>query len=169
MEEVWHLVYVAYLRSGYITPREDEQFRSYPEIEELEETTVLVALEENEVVGTVTVTLDSKLGLTTDINFPIETERIRLEGLPIACAWRLAAKENVTVAYGVNQALMAGALEILRGNVLLLECHPRHVMYYMRRLKMRMEVGKKTTAGLLNAPSVLMVSSPETYDFKLKE
>lgn len=166
LHQVWHLSHDEYVRSGLIQPQLDRHYPLYPDLDGIPETTVLVAVEGGMMTGSMTMTMDGERGLPTDADYPAETQAERDKGRPLASCWRLATAFDCRSRHGVLAALMRHMTHLLVGlgePTLLMECHPRHVLYYRRRFGFEAVGERKTTHGLTDAPSVLMVGGPGSY------
>jgi hypothetical protein len=166
LAEIWQLTHTEYLRKGYITPQPSGLWSHYSHLERAPETVQLVAIVDGDIVGTVTYTLDGPNGLHTDVDYPNETELIRKIGIPLACSWRIVTASEFHSQHSVAHALMVEtARELVEYGEPILLCtfHPRHARYYERRLGFSVIAQREESAGLRNAPSVLMVGGPGSY------
>jgi hypothetical protein len=163
---IWRLVHAEYLRAGLIEPEMDGMFSHHRHLDCIPETIPLVAIENDRLAGTMTLTLDGPNGLPTDESYPVETAEQRENGRPLASCWRLATTWDCHSAHHVSSSLMHAMVRVamdLGEPTVLMECHPRHVSYYRRRFGFESIGTHGETAGLRNAPSVLMVGGPGSY------
>lgn len=167
---ILQLIHDAYLRSGLILPQVNRTFSLYPHLDNIEETVPLIAMrngiKKQRMLGTVTVTFDGPNGLSTDVNYPKQTQEFRKQGLKLASCWRLATRWDCRSTRTVLFMLVKSASQLVRNcdeSMVLMECHPRHASYYQRRLGFEPVGERKTTHGLTDAPSVLMVGGPGSY------
>lgn len=151
---VMEFVRSAYVRSGLLAAH-----TAYPQWARWDdaETTVLVAEEGGELVGTVSITMDSEHGLPVDLDYKVDIDRIRHDDRMLACIWRLA---------GVGIELTKAAWKELMnmgGPDIVLQCHPRHRWFYIRRFGLCHLASRPETHGLQHAPSCLMYGKAEVY------
>ena len=164
--EIWQLTHDEYLRRGFIDKQPGGVFSHYSHLEWTPETTQLVAIVDGDLIGTCTYTMDGARKLHTDVDHPKETELIRKLGIPLVSVWRIVVDRRFRESHKVSQELMrATARELMdRGEpILLMTCHPRHAMYYTRRLGFQALANKDQSDGLKHAPSALMVGGPGSY------
>lgn len=94
MSNVYKLTYQSYLKEGYCKKNDKEELIHYPHLDNIEETTVIVVYEDENIVGTISLTLDGINKLYIDEDFPEETESVRQECFEknknLGCLWRLA-------------------------------------------------------------------------------
>ena len=155
MIAVWELVRGSYVRAGLA--KSDYYALSHWDF--APETTVLVGVEDDEIVGTVSYTLDSFRALPIDEDYKQEVDRVRSDTRTLACVWRLAAKKG-------GAALARAVLkEILDMGVddAVMQCHPRHRLFYERRFGFAHLGSRPETAGLHCAPSCLMHTKREVF------
>jgi len=129
----------------------------YPQLDGIPETTVLVAVEDWEIVGTVSLTIDSIHGLNTDSDYKTECNKIRMEGKQLAAAWRLVTVDHDRrVLMGMVTAIIDLSYKLLL-QTCLYTFNPRHESVYKRLLNMKTVAHNGSSIhGLTNAPSVLM-------------
>lgn len=121
------------------------------------ETTILVAEEGGELVGTVSITMDSENGLPVDLDYKDEVDRVRHDDRRLACVWRLAGV-GIELSKASWKELVA-----MGGPDVVLQCHPRHRWFYTRRFGFCHLASRANTHGLQNAPSCLMYGRSEVY------
>ncbi len=160
LEQVYRLTYEAYVERGYCRPKPDGKLVHYPQFENISETTVLVALLQKQVMGTVSLTLDGPLGTPMDSDFKATCDTVRAEGLRLAASWRIVTQHSFR---GQRQVVMALIGEVVRCafedfdlDTFLCSFHPRHESIYRRLLGMRTIARSEGTRGLHGAPAVLM-------------
>ena len=86
LDSVYRLTHDSFLERGYCQPQPDGPLIHYPHLDNIPETTVLVAVVQGEIMGTLSFTLDGPRGFHLDGDFKTECGRIRAEGK----AWRLS-------------------------------------------------------------------------------
>ncbi len=160
LEEVYRLTHDAYLERGYCAPQADGKLIHYPSLEHTPETSVMIALEHKDVMGTVSVTIDGPCGLNVDRDFSKAVQSVRREGRRLGAVWRMATRHSLRSERRVLMALMhAGVCQAFDRQELdtfLIVVHPRHESAYRRLLDMRTVARSAETGGLKNAPGVLM-------------
>ncbi len=118
----------------------------------------LAAIEDDLMIGSITVSLDGPDGLAVDDIFGPEAKKLRAQGRRLSEFVRLAVDPLV----GTKRVL--GALfhvayivaHRIRGyDTLLIEVNPRHVHYYQRMLGFK-PLSEERTNRSVNAPAVLM-------------
>jgi len=161
MPAVWRLTHDVYQASGYCEANPHSMLRHYPLLDGIEETTVYIAEDAGEIVGTNSLTVDGPWGLHTDEDFPRETRAIRLMcrhmGWRLGCSWRIcttpANRNRTATVKSLFRATIEGVLDASL-DALLFEFHPRHAKIYKRTLGL--DVLAEGTCGSVDAPSVLM-------------
>ena len=150
MQAVWRLAYRKYLISGLCFPNSSGFLRYYPYLEKY--STVLVAEEDGEICGTISVTTDGVFGLPVDSSFHNTVNLIRYRRQNIACVWRLVSNSN---SYKELISSVLEEMERLEVVTVLCTCHPRHVSFYRRRLRFRY-VEEVIVESVVGAPAVLL-------------
>jgi hypothetical protein len=121
----------------------------------------LSASEGDDVIGTITVALDSSEGLTAEDAFPEEMAEMRARGR--VCEFTKLAIDPISGSKRVLAALFHVAYIVahrIRGyDALVMEVNPRHVRFYERMLGARVAGGPRLNR-FVNAPAVLL-----TIDF----
>jgi hypothetical protein len=149
IKEIWQLTHDEYVRKRYIEPQPHGMYSHY---EHLEDTLIYVALEDNEIIGTVSVTFDGPNGLPSDIDFPEETFALRTNNI-LAAAWRIITKRSSPKLITALQRRVFETLIAHDSPLLVCIVNPRHVSYYTRVLGF-----KQIATGMSEfAPAVLMV------------
>jgi hypothetical protein len=166
--EIWRIVHDSYAWRGYIQHKRDRIFKHFEYLENIPETTQLVALVDSVIIGTVSFTFDNSLGLPSDVDYHEETDKLRLSGYDLVGFWRFAvsANDELKDKYRISHTLITESIKVCiesGGQTALIECHPRHAKYYSRRLGFEVIAERSETTGLSNAPSVLMVGRKERY------
>jgi len=157
MDDVYRITYDAYLDMNYCEYQSEARLIHYPHLDNIPETTVLVAIEDGKIAGTNSLTLDGEHGLPVDSDYKEECDKIRSEGRNLASSWRI-----VTVDHDrrVVMGLIAKTVEIalqLGVETCLFTLNPHHERVYKRLLNMETIANHSGSVhGLKNAPSVLM-------------
>jgi len=159
MEGVHRLTHDTYFEQEYIDRQPGGKLIHYPHLENIPETTVLIAVSEGRIIGTNSLTLDGPAGLHVDKDFKEQCDRIRLEGRSLAASWRIATRSGCRserkVVLGliqktVDEAVACGI------ETMVFTFNPRHERIYRRLLNMRTVARSEGSAGLNNAPAVFM-------------
>lgn len=165
MDEVYRIVHDAYLERGYIEEQPYGKLIHYPHLDGIPETTVLVAIENSEIVGTNSVTFDGLYGMHVDEDFKEECDQIRLEKRVLAASWRIATRKSCRNVRKVVMELIQKTVDhaIINGiETVLFSFNPRHERIYKKLLNMTtIARDDKSVAGLSNAPAVLMRADTE--------
>lgn len=160
MDEVYRLVHDAYLWRGYCTPQPDSRLRHYHHLDEIPETTVLIAIEDGKIVGTNSLTVDGTNGLPVDTDFKHIVDTVRQEKCRLGVSWRMATISRYRNDKKLVIALIQETVSlVIRKNIrtMLFTFNPRHEKVYKRILEMK-TLSRKTddVECLQNAPAVLM-------------
>lgn len=167
LEEVWRLVHDSYVDSGYIEKQPNGLLKHYPHLEFLDETVTFGAFINRQLVGTCTITFDSKALLPVDIDYPYEVGIIRkINVTKLATCWRLATTPECRYKTSVVIALMKKIMVnfiVHKQPLLLCEINPKHYNFY-HKIWGFVEIARKDwTSGLNNAPSILISARPKDY------
>ena len=118
----------------------------------------LSAVEQDAVIGTITVSFDGPKGLSSDDAFGPEVARLRSQGWCLCEFTKLAIDPTL----GTKRVLAAlfhvayiVAHRIRAHDLLLIEVNPRHVHYYERMLGFT-AISEERTKKSVNAPAVLL-------------
>ena len=118
----------------------------------------LVAYQEDRVVGTLTLGLDSPNGMVVDQLYKAEADQLRAEGRNICDVTKLAIDQDIksknvlgalfhlSVIYGRN---------IHNATDFLIEVNPRHALFYKRMIGF-VPFGEEKLCPRVNAPAVLL-------------
>jgi len=161
MDEVYRLTHDAYVEQGYIKPQPDGRLRHYTEVDAAPENMVLVALEDNAIVGTVSITLDGPAGLHVDHDFRAECDAIRAEGRSVGASWRIITEPGHRSSMAVVVELIRSTIDVLNRfevETILCTFNPRHERVYQRLFGMS-TVARCTTVDEVASAAVLMRAS----------
>ena len=118
----------------------------------------LMASEDGETVGTITVRFDGAQGLLVDESFGTEVAQLRAEGFAL-CEFIKLAIDGVVRSKRVLASLMDAAFlcarEVQRCDKALIEVNPRHVRFYETMLGFKV-LRRDRMNHRVNAPAVLM-------------
>ena len=126
----------------------------------------LLASEEGETVGTITVSFDGPQQLLVDESFAAEVGQLRAEGF-VLCEFIKLAVDRVVRSKKVLASLMDAAFlcarEVQRCDKVLIEVNPRHVRFYETMLGFEV-LRRDRMNHRVNAPAVLMSLDLEFAD-----
>lgn len=118
----------------------------------------LAAMENDQSIGTITVSFDSPQKLASDDSFSEEVNALRAQGKRL-CEFTKLAVDPTTATKRVLAALFHVAFIVahrIRGyDTLLIEVNPRHVRYYERMLGLKV-IGSERLNRSVRAPAVLL-------------
>lgn len=118
----------------------------------------LLAFDADKIIGTLTLGLDSPVGLLVDDLYKPEVDSLRAQGRQVCEIIKLALDEglgskpvlaalfHISFIYGHN---------IHHGTDFVIEVHPRHVGFYRRMLGFEL-FGEERVCNRVNAPAVLL-------------
>jgi len=154
------LVERRYSRRGYATPAAKQDPHLF----------TFVAYDEGNLVGTVSIRLDSEQGLGADALYKDEIDVLREGGCRICEFTRLAV--DVTVVSKSVLAALFHTAYLYAGSVhgctfMVIEVNPRHVPFYRRALGFE-PIGSERLNQRVNAPAVLLCASFESIAEGLK-
>ncbi len=157
------LVNRMYAARGYTTTSTPDPSRS--------NRITLVASEDSETVGTITVSFDSPQGLLVDESFATEVAQLRAEGF-LLCEFIKLAVDGVVRSKKVLASLMDAAFlcarEVQRCDKALIEVNPRHVRFYETMLGFKV-LRRDRMNHRVNAPAVLMSLDLDYADEQVAE
>ena len=142
---------------GYCKPQPDSRLNHYPHLDDIPETTVLIAISEGRIIGTNSLTMDGEHGLHVDADYKYQVDKVREEGRKLASSWRI-----VTGVHGrkLVMGLIASTVDLvisLGVETCLFTFNPHHERIYKRLLNMEtLDRHENSIDGLSHAPSVLM-------------
>lgn len=117
-----------------------------------------LAYDEGQMVGTVSVRLDSPLGLSADHLYPEELDRLRQAGHRLCEFTRLAVDSKAAskpVLAGLFHTAFLYASRLHAFTHAVIEVNPRHVSFYRRSLGFVI-IGEERLNKRVNAPAVLL-------------
>jgi hypothetical protein len=156
---VHRLTHDAYVSMGYATPQPDRRLVHYGDFDHLPETTILVALRQDEIVGSMSLTLDGPWGLTVETDFKKVCDSLRYSGRSLAVIWRFVITKSENSSRQVLMALFqkVTAFALMEGvNTCLITVNPKHETVYQRLLNATVVSTNSFTKGLDQAPGVLL-------------
>ncbi len=130
-----------------------------------------VAYDEGELVGTVSIRIDSEKGLSADELYREELDVLRDGGCKLCEFTRLAvdvANVSKPVLAGLFHTAYLYAAKVHACTFVVIEVNPRHVPFYRRALKFE-PIGPEQTNRRVNAPAVLLCASFDAIAAGLKK
>lgn len=118
----------------------------------------LVAYQEDRVVGTLTLGIDSPQGLVVDELYKCETDGLRAEGRRLCDITRLAVDQDIkskSVLAALFHLSFIYGRNIHQATDFLIEVNPRHVLFYQRMLGFE-PIGEERVCPRVNAPAILL-------------
>jgi len=118
----------------------------------------LVASDEHEIFGTVTLGLDGRDGILADALYPEELDRLRSRGARLCELTRLAmdTHHNAKEVLGALLHLVYIHGRLIHGVTdVVIEVHPRHAGFYQRMIGFSY-IGEERICPRVNAPAVLL-------------
>lgn len=118
----------------------------------------LVAYQEDKVVGTMTLGLDSPGGLVVDQLYKYEADQLRAQGRKICDVTKLAVDQEIkskSVLSAIFHLSVIYARNIHHATDLLTEVNPRHAPFYQRMIGF-VPIGEEKLCPRVNAPAVLL-------------
>lgn len=149
LEDVRRLTYRAYRACGLVDAQPDGRLVYCSHLDCIPETTVFVAVENREIVGTLTITFDNPGGFHLTSEYEEAVQGIRDEGRELACSWRLAVRQDYQRNMRVMNNLVRANIQhaVINGiETCLFTVLPRLVRVYERLLHFEV-VGSKQNHG----------------------
>lgn len=113
MDLVYRLTHDAWVGEGLITPRPSGRMVRHPELDNDDNTIVLLARDENGIcIGTNSITMDSPLGLPMDHGLKDQVDTVRMQSGKIAGSWRIATAPVCRSRISVLSALIIATIDI---------------------------------------------------------
>lgn len=109
---VFSLTHDAFVDAGLAKEQNDGKLIHYPQLDKIENTFIMIAVDNGEIIGTNTLTIDGTNGIHTDIYYKKETKEIRSEGRKLASSWRIAVKPGYRNQRQVVMSLIKKTFEI---------------------------------------------------------
>lgn len=128
------------------------------QLEETPNRITLLSFAEDQIIGTLTLGLDSPAGLTADEVYKDKIDQLRAAGHKVSELTKLAVDQNVK-----SRRVLAALFHIayIYGRVfhgysdVVIEVNPRHVLFYEKMLGFR-QFGEERLCPRVNAPAVLL-------------
>ena|SRR5687767_6092198 len=165
LQQVYRLTHECYVSNGFAESHRTGLVVHYPHYDHIPETTILIAILEGKIVGSVSYTIDGPSGFTLDEDFRPECDSIREEGKRVGVVWRLVVDKSVRSNRAVVSDLIDGVIKLaVEYDVptVLFAVNPRHENVYKRMLRMEVVERRQATEGLTNAPAVLLRGDRDT-------
>ncbi len=168
-DDVYRLVHDAYVEQGYAEPQKEGKLVYFENLDNLKETTILIAHDGDKPIGTVSVTLDNKHSVPMDGAFIQEYEAIRQENRKIAIVWRLVVHKEYRSSHKlvielIKNAIIVASYAGATTNVSVL--NQIHESFYQKIFGMRVIARSNQLISLSNLPAALMRCDKETFPKK---
>lgn len=162
--EVWRLTHDEYARLGYSSPRPDGMLRHYPHLDLIEETSVVVARDDDgELLGTNSLTVDGPAGLHVDATFPGEVDAVRRYCQPriwaLGASWRIVVRHDVPRKLETVLGLIGHTRKLVSErdlDLVLYSFHPKHERFYQKAIGAVTLAGPRPDTIMDGAPAILM-------------
>lgn len=139
LEEIYRLTHDNLVKVGDIEPQTDGKVISFPHLDRIEQTRIVIAEKDGEIVGTVSLTVDGPDGLNTDHYFKEETDVIRQASNGKICStWRMATAPEYRGSARLVRELIFESFRAAMDNsccLCLFVFNERHVKIYQRIIK----------------------------------
>ncbi|NOY62846.1 MAG: hypothetical protein GXP10_06820 [Gammaproteobacteria bacterium] len=159
LDQVYRLIHDAYVEQGYCQPRADGRLIYHETLTRSPQTHVLLAKKEDEVVGTLSATLEGPLGLPLDPGFHTAHKRIAREKRALSVIWRLATHRDYRQnQFVVMELIKLAVLSSIQHGAITALCvfHDHHEKLYQRLFKMESMARCNTVDGFNNETFVMM-------------
>lgn len=161
LPEIQRLAYLEYRRSGYIASNRNEMMHHYHHrFDHIPETHLLVARRQKDqkLLGTMSVTVDGPNGIPTDVDFPSETELLRINSEKLCQVWRFAIdcdhRTSSRVLFGLMSLSWFSDFTFDISTVVA-TIHPKHLGFY-QILGFEPIAFQPCAYGLTNAPALMI-------------
>lgn len=135
LSDVRRLTYAAYLAVGLCEINPYKRLEHYPHLDNIAETTVVTAMVDDKLVGSITITVDGPAGLNVDEDFPDVMRRLREPGRRMAAAWRIVTDPSYRGDRRLVMLLMRAGFEeaiARKADWLVCSVHPRRQKVHQR-------------------------------------
>jgi len=152
--DAFALVQKKYAGRGYAVPVRKRRSRVL----------TFIAYDEGQIVGTVAVGADSDKGLSADVLYRADIDRLRAAGCRVCEFTRLAVDRTAAskpVLAGLFHTAYLYASKICGYTHAVIEVNPRHIAFYGKQLKFD-PIGAERLNQRVHAPAVLLCASFET-------
>jgi len=158
--EVYALAHDYYVNKGYANPQADGILVQHPEFDLIPETRIFLAYFQEELVGTISITLDGKKGLPLKKTYPNTYAVIQTGGRHMAESWRLIVKTSCPQPERVAEALLNKAAEQLLADhvqtCFLSTVPPEHIAVCRESLNTVLLVGNSLPRGTSGSSCALL-------------
>ena len=169
LDEVYRLTYESYLREGYCSIQPNERLSHYPHLDNIPNTLTFLAVKNNQIIGTNSLTIDGLMGLPVDLNIGYKDKMVEIRQqckdnqLNLGCTWRMVVVPhsplntilkliNITVEHVFYNKL----------HYVLYDVNPKHIKPYHTLLGSEIITeGHCYSPSLNGPPSTLMMSKYE--------
>lgn len=169
-KEAYHLIYDKYLEKGYA--KESTQKMWFSKYDLLEETTTFVAMDNDEVVGAVTLIFDSKLGLPAENLYKKEIAKMKRNN-NLAETTSLGVKKGTRYSLIICVKLLNQIFLYAKGikNIshFIVTINPRHTRFYLKKFLFDKLGEVKYYDKVGGAPAELLILDLEMTEKRLVE
>lgn len=159
-EKSYQLMYETYLDKDYIN--ENPSKLHFTEHDLLQETVVLLAMKDSEVVGTMSIIPDSPFGLPAEKSYFNELEDLKKNGEICEISALGIKKEerfNSNILIKLLNAATLYSTDILKKSHWVITVNPSHVAFYIKKLLFKVIGEEKKIDKVLGAPAILLLLS----------
>jgi hypothetical protein len=178
LNDVWRLTHDAYVTCGYAMPNEQGILRHCATLDDCPETDIVLARDDNdELVGTISLTEDGPRGLHVDKVFKTWADQVRWECADekkrLGASWRIVTKPEYRGTSSLLLKLICKTAELAfekrNLDVLLYTFHPKHEKWYSKRLGFTHVAGPLSDFTVHNMPAVLVRGNRDETEYCLRE
>ena len=172
LRQAYRLVYHSYLDRGYIEANEMGERFGFHNL--LPETTTFVGMLKTTVIATVTLVVDTSMGLPMEEIYHDELEPLRREGQRLGEVTMLADRRQqfrrtLPMVLALFRVLMDHAIEVAKIDQLCITLNPRHADFYRELLHFHPLGGEKSYPSVRDNPALAMRFPLETLGGLLKQ
>ena len=164
IDQIRSLTYESYLEKGFISSNSDKRIDMYDKLDALDQTRILIAEEENKVVGSASITIDGPEGLHTDIHFKKESDIIRAENKKLATCWRFVIDRSYRNQISLSKNIIYSTYEILEKEGiedLILWFSAKDIPFYIRMFNAKLVAIKEIQFNKKSFHSALLRTTTE--------
>jgi len=110
-QEINHLTYKTLTEIGLVDNKNDSEIELNTLLNRSDNTNILIAEFQNNLIGTCSVTMDSCLGLNTDFSFKTETDQLRKRYEKLGSFWRILTSIENRTNIRMIKGLIKGAID----------------------------------------------------------
>jgi hypothetical protein len=156
LDQVYKLTHDLYVQSGYATQQPSGLLKHYESIDNLLDTYVFGMFEQKELIGSVSFTLNNKVGLPVHESFTNHLEECRNSKVKCGICWRFVIKPKM---FASPIKLIDSVIDIAMRElvtVLFIEINPKHEKVFQKLLSLQTIAGPIKDEAVNEAPAILM-------------